>query len=280
MPHLEGGKAGEYLTDRLADEAIALLERHRDDPFYLQLWFHTVHTPIEGKPAVAQRYQELVRDGMRHRNAHYAAMVESLDENVGRVLDKLDELGLADDTIVVLTSDNGGFINPWQGEPVTNNTPLRSGKGSAYEGGVRVPLMIRAPGVSKPGGVASQPVISTDFYPTLLTLAGLADDPGHRSDGTSLAPLLLDPEASLERQALYFHYPHYYATTSPVSAIRVGDWKLLHYYEDGSNELYNLATDVGESRDRSRDEPERTRALADRLRQWLESVDAQLPSSH
>ena len=278
VPHLEDGEPGEYLTDRLADEALEILERHRRDPLYLQLWFHTVHTPIEGKPAVAERYRGRVRDGMKHRNAHYAAMVESLDENVGRVLDKLDELGLADNTIVVLTSDNGGFINSWQGERVTDNTPLRSGKGSAYEGGVRVPLIIRAPGVTEGGGVADEPVISTDFYPTLLGLAGFADEPTHRSDGTSIVPLLRDPRARLAREALYFHYPHYYATTSPVSAVRLGDWKLLHYYEDGRDELYNLAADLGESKDLSAKEPQQARRMRDRLKQWLASIDAQMPS--
>ena len=277
VPHLEDGEPGEYLTDRLAGEAIKLLDRHRREALYLQLWFHTVHTPIEGKPAVAERYRSRVRDGMKHRNAHYAAMVESLDENVGRVLDKLDELGLADNTIVVLTSDNGGFINPWQGERVTDNTPLRSGKGSAYEGGVRVPLMIRAPGVTDAGGVAHEPVISTDFYPTLLGLAGLEDEPTHRSDGTSIVPLLRDPRARLAREALYFHYPHYYATTSPVSAVRLGDWKLLHYYEDGRDELYNLAADLGESDNLAESESERARRMRGRLEQWLSSVNAQMP---
>ncbi len=280
VPHLEGGKPGEYLTDRLADEAIEILERHRGDPFYLQLWFHTVHTPIEGKPAVADRYRSKIRAGLHHRNAHYAAMVESLDENVGRVLDRLDDLGLADDTIVILSSDNGGFINPWQGEAVTDNTPLRSGKGSAYEGGVRVPLMIRAPGVTQAGGVSNEPVVSTDFYPTLLSLAGLDDEPGHRSDGTDISALLHDPGTLLGRSALYFHYPHYYATTSPVSAVRVGDWKLLHYYEDGRNELYNLADDLPESKDLAADEPQRAHDMAERLRLWLASVDAQMPSQH
>ncbi len=280
VPHLEDGKPGENLTDRLADEAIKILERHRVDPLYLQLWFHAVHTPIEGKPEIAKRYQAKITPGMRHRNAQYAAMVETLDQNVGRVLAKLDELGLADNTIVFLTSDNGGFINPFQGEAVTNNSPLRSGKGSAYEGGVRVPLMVRAPGVTKAGGVSDEPVMSTDYYPTILSLAGLSDEEGHRPDGVNISSLLRDPQAKLGREALFFHYPHYYPTTSPVSAVRVGYWKLLHYYEDGHNELYNLDDDLGESKDLAKAETGRVRDMAARLMQWLESVDAQTPSAH
>lgn len=278
VPHLEDGKTGEYLTDRLTDEALAILDRHRAEPLYLQLWYHTVHTPIEGKPEVAARYQQKIREGMNHVNAHYAAMVESLDENFGRLLKRLDELGLADDTIVVFSSDNGGFVNDWQGLPVTNNAPLRSGKGSLYEGGVRVPTMIRWPGVTR-GGVSDEPVSSVDFFPTLLEMAGLAAPAGVR-DGLSLAPLLRDPRAGLDRAALFFHYPHYYPTTSPVSSVRVGEWKLLEYYEDSRLELYNLVADPSEKSDLAKKEPERAQAMRARLQEWLTQVDAQFPLPH
>ena len=275
VPHLEDGKSGEYLTDRLTDEAVEILERHKDQPLYLQLWYHTVHTPIEGKPNVAERYRRKIKSGMNHKNAHYAAMVESMDENVGRVLAKLEELNLVDKTIVVFSSDNGGFINPWQGEPVTDNTPLRSGKGSLYEGGVRVPTVIRAPGVTSQGGVADTPISSVDFFPTLLSLAGLSS--GVRTDGTNITPLLRDPSARLNREALYFHYPHYYATTTPVSSVRVGDWKLMEYYEDGKLELYNLAEDPGEQNDLSTKRRDAASGLRERLHVWLDEVGAQLP---
>lgn len=277
VPHLGGGKTGEYLTDRLTDEALTIIERHKAKPFFVQLWYHTVHTPIEGKPDVVERYRKKIREGMNHRNANYAAMMESLDENVGRVLAKLDELGLSDDTIVVFSSDNGGFINPYRGETVTSNHPLRSGKGSVYEGGVRVPTIIRRPGVTAPGGVSDEPVSSVDFFDTLIELAGVDKPAKLRTDGISLVPLLRDPSATLDRSALFFHYPHYYLTTTPVSSVRVGDWKLLEFYEDSRLELFNLASDPSEEENVAKQQPERAQAMRERLREWLTQVDAQLP---
>jgi arylsulfatase A-like enzyme len=202
-------------------------------------------------------------------------MIHSLDENVGRVLAKLKALGLAERTLVVFTSDNGGFVNAYKGRRVTNNAPLRSGKGSLYEGGVRVPLLVRLPGLTPAGAVCDEPVLCTDFFPTLAALAGVKEAPA--GDGVSLIPLLRRPAAKLGREALYFHYPHYYATTSPVSAVRAGDWKLLEYFEGGRVELYNLKEDPGESRDRSAAEPARARALRGRLAAWRKTVGAQLP---
>ena len=280
VPHLEGGREGEYLTDRLAEEAIGVLRAEGRKPFFLHLSFHTVHTPIEGVPAVADRYRAKIRDGMRHRNPQYAAMVHSLDENVGRVLDTLGDLGIADNTVVVLTSDNGGYVNSYAGMRVTDNFPLRSGKGSLYEGGIRVPAIVRWPGVTTPGTVNDSPISSVDYYRTLLSIAGLEGNTDYNRtvDGIDLVPLLKDPEAELDRTALFFHYPHYYATTSPVSAVRVGDWKLLRYYEDASVELYNLADDIGERRNLSEEHPERAAALLHRLEAWLERVDAAHPS--
>ncbi len=219
VPHLGGGQPGEYLTDRLTSEAIRILKSDRKRPFFLHLAYHTVHTPIEGKPEIAAMYRERIRDGGRHRNPHLAAMVHSLDENVGRVLDTLEELGIADDTVVVLTSDNGGFVNRYDGVQVTDNWPLRSGKGSLYEGGIRVPAMVRWPGVTKPGSVSETPISTIDYYRTVLAIAGAAGDRDQNRtvDGVNLVPLLRDPSAELGRAALFFHYPHYYQTTSPVS---------------------------------------------------------------
>ena len=280
VPHLGGGKEGEYLTDRLTDEAIAILKRERDKPVFLHLAYHTVHTPIEGKPRMVDRFRARIRDGMRHRNPELAAMVSSLDENFGRILDTLDELGQADDAVVFLTSDNGGYINRYGGMQVTDNFPLRSGKGSLYEGGIRVASMVRWPGVTEPGSVSDVPISSIDYYRTILTAAGLEGDRDYLRDvdGVDLAPLLRNPERAPDRSALFFHYPHYYATTSPVSAVRAGDWKLLRYYEDQRLELYNLAEDMGESRNLAGEQPETASALLQRLEAWLERVDAQHPT--
>ena len=280
VPHLEGGKAGEYLTDRLTDEALEILHDAADKPFFLHLGYHTVHTPIEGKPAVAARYQQRIEKGVHHQNAHYAAMVEGLDENVGRVLAKLDQLGIADRTVVIFTSDNGGFVNRYDGKVVTSNHPLRSGKGSLYEGGVRVPAIVRWPGVTREDAVCDEPIITTDYYGTILALTGLSGDRAHNRgvDGINLVPLLKDPKSRLDREALFFHYPHYYPTTSPVSSVRVRDWKLMEYYEDGRLELYNLADDPDEKRNLATAKPAKAKDLRGRLHAWLRSVNAQLPA--
>lgn len=280
VPHMGGGQEGEYLTDRLTSEAIRILRNERDKPFFMHLAFHTVHTPIEGKPAVVDSYRKVIRETMRHRNPHYAAMVQSLDENVGRVLDTLDDLGVADNTVIILTSDNGGYVNKFDGMQVTDNSPLRSGKGSLYEGGIRVPAIIRWPAVTQPGTESDTPISSIDYYRTILSMAGLPGDREHNRtvDGIDLAPLLRDPDHKPDRAALYFHYPHYYATTTPVSALRVGHWKLLRYYEDSRIELYNLAEDLGEQRNLAGEEQEIASALAERLEAWWEQMGAQHPS--
>jgi len=282
VPGLHGGRPGEYLTDRLTDEALKLIDSAGDRPFFLNLCYYTVHTPIEGKPELVERYRARLRPGLRHQNAAYAAMVHSLDENVGRVLDRLERNGVADRTVVIVTSDNGGYINPFRGQVVTDNHPLRSGKGSLYEGGLRVPLIIRWPGVTVPGGVSNEPVSSIDFYPTILEMAGAGGDPKHNAavDGRSLAPLLKDPRARLAREELFFHYPHYYATTSPVSAILAREWKLLEYFEDGRTELYHLGRDPSETSNLASAEPEVARRLHERLRAWRAEVNAQLPAAN
>jgi arylsulfatase A-like enzyme len=282
VPGLHGGKPGEYLTDRLTTEAIKALELAGGRPFFLNLCYHTVHTPIEGKPALVEKYRRKLKPDLHHQNAEYAAMVQSLDENLGRVLDELERRGVADRTVVVFTSDNGGFVNQWQGRPVTNNAPLRSGKGSLYEGGIRVPLLIRWPGVTKPGGVCAEPVCSIDFYQTLLDAAGLSGDPQHNAgvDGISLTPLLRNPSARLERERLFFHYPHYYPTTSPVSAVLERNWKLLEYFEDGRLELYDIGKDEGERRNLAQEHPGKAAELLGHLRRWRLEVKAQMPAKN
>ncbi len=280
VPDLPFGKAGEYLTDRLTDEALHLIEWVKDGPFLLDLWYHTVHTPIEAKPEDVQRFEAEVQSEYHHQNPTYAAMVNSLDQNVGRVVARLEELGLSENTVIVLTSDNGGFTQPHRGQVVTNNHPLRNGKGSLYEGGIRVPWIVDWPGVTQPGSVCDAMVCSTDLYPTLLSIAGTVGDAVHNRtvDGVDLTPLLRDPTLSLARETLYFHYPHYYPTTTPVSAIRDGDWKLLEYFEDGHVELYNLADDLSEEHDLAASMPEKATSLQQKLADWRESVDARLPT--
>ena len=234
VPHLEFGKEGEYLTDRLTDEALKCIDRVKGGPFYLNLAYHTVHSPIEGKAELVAYYREKLKEGLNHKNATYASMVHSLDQNVGRILKRIDEPGLADRTVVILFSDNGGVANEIHGESVTDNYPLRSGKGSLYEGGIREPLLVHWPGVTRPGSVCDEPVCSIDLYPTMLEMGGIRgnEEQNRAMDGLSFASLLRDPGSSLEREALYWHYPHYYPTTTPVSAVRQGNWKLLEYYED------------------------------------------------
>ena len=282
VPHLEFGKPGEYLTDRLTEEALRVIDGARAQPFFLCLAHHAPHTPIEGKAALVQHYAGRIRPGMHHRNAAYAAMIASLDESVGRVLAKLDQAGLTQDTVVVFTSDNGGYINPYGGENVTSNYPLRSGKGSLYEGGVRVPLIVRWPGVTPAGATCTAQAISTDLHATVLDAGGLKGSEAYRRgvDAASLVPLLRDPRGKLEREALYFHYPHYYATTTPVGAVRAGDWKLVEYFEDRRVELYDLSNDLGESNDLARKSPGKARELLSMLQTWRNAVGAQMPAAN
>ncbi|MFB3829046.1 MAG: sulfatase [Bryobacteraceae bacterium] len=275
VPGLHGGKPEEYLTDRLTTEAINQIDAAGGRPFFLNLCHHAVHTPIEGKPALVERYKSRIRPGLRHQNAAYAAMVQNLDENVGRILDHLDRRGLASNTAVIFFSDNGGYINQ-----VTDNYPLRSGKGSLYEGGIRVPLIVRWPGITRAGSASAQRVCSTDLYPTILEAAALRGDPAQNAamDGRSVANLLRDPSATLSRDELFFHYPHYYHTTTPVSAIIARDWKLLEYLEDGRVELYNLAADPSETRDLARENSALAEKLRARLHAWRAEVKAQMPA--
>lgn len=280
VPHLEFGAKGEYLTDRLTNEALGVMDRTMDKPFFLNLCYHTVHTPIEGKPELVEYYRNKIKPGMHHQNYEYAAMVHSLDENVGRVLDEIDKLGIADNTIVVLFSDNGGYVNEFNRKVVTNNYPLRSGKGSLYEGGIREPLIVRWPGVTQPASVCSEPVSSIDFYPTFLDITSLVGDSKHNTDmdSISLVPLLKNPATKLKRKELFWHYPHYYPTTTPVSAIRHGDWKLLEYFEDNHVELYDLKNDIGEQNDLAEKMPEKAEELRNRLEAWRKDVKAQMPT--
>lgn len=276
VPGLGVGKPGDYLTDRLTDEALRLIDSAGDRPFFLNLWFHNPHTPIDAKPEVSARFQAKIEPGMHHQNPDYAAMLETLDANVGRLLDRIEARRLTERTLVVFASDNGGFLGEYKGRRVTDNAPLRSGKGSLYEGGIRVPLIARLPGVTVPGAVCAEPVTCTDLPRTFAEVAGVSFDTG--LDGVSLVPLLRDPQGTLDREAVHFHYPHYYATTTPVSAMRSGEWKLLEFFEDGRLELYNLDDDPGETTNLAARLPDGARTLHARLETWRRAVGAQLPS--
>ncbi|MGH9657498.1 MAG: sulfatase, partial [Bryobacteraceae bacterium] len=274
--HLEGAD-GDYLTDRLTTLAVDFIRQNKERPFFLYLPHFAVHTPIEGKPAKVGQYEARVRPGDPQNYAEYAAMVESMDESVGRVLDTLDELKLSGNTIVVFTADNGGVSSlEWRKRPVTSNLPLRAGKGHLYEGGIRVPTIVRWPGVTRAGSRSDAPVHSIDYLPTLAEAAGIARSRLPAVDGVSLAPLLRG-RRPLARE-LFWYYPHYSPQLGrPSAAIRRGDDKLILFFEDQHVELYNLRDDLGESQDLAARFPEKTAALRSRLQAWLDETRADLP---
>lgn len=295
-PRLQDGPEGEHLTARLAQETCRFIRDHQDQPFLTYLAFYSVHTPLMAPKELVDKYrakaerlglndreafgdEEQVWPDARERrvrtlqaHATYAAMVESMDAAVGRVLTTLDELGLTDNTIVCLTSDNGG-LSTSEGSP-TSNLPLRGGKGWLYEGGIREAFLVRAPAVTKPGSTCETPVMSIDFFPTLAELTGTGMPDPKSVDGKSLVPLLRG-QSTIGRDSLYWHYPHYSNQGGfPGGAIRSGDWKLVERYETGASQLYNLADDVGERTDLAADEPARVKEMIAKLHAWYRDVDA------
>lgn len=268
IPGLPGRKPGQYLTHREADEAVELITKWKDEPFFIQLSHYAVHTPIQAIPEVAGKY---AADG---GNPKYAAMVESVDDSTRDVLKLIDDLGLAERTVVIFTSDNGGLDN--NNNP-TDNAPLRSGKGYPHEGGIRVPFLVRWPGVLSPGSVSDQPVCSIDVFPTIMEAAGV-DLPGDREiDGLSLVNHLKSAgETSLDRDELIWHFPHYRHKPGPYSIIRKGDWKLIHFYE-GIQELYNLKDDLSEEKNLVEAMPDKVKELEQRLMERLKGMNAKLP---
>ena len=289
-PRLENGPDGEHLPIRLANETVSFMQAHRDEPFLAYLSFYSVHTPLMGPKPLVEKYRakkgKLAIDGPRWKpertrktrivqdHAVYAAMVESMDTAVGIVLDGLEDLGLANNTIVVFFSDNGG-LSTSEGHP-TSNLPLRAGKGWVYEGGIREPCLVRVPGMTPPGSTCDEPISSIDFFPTVLALCKIN---AAQVDGESFASLLNAPNTSLERDAIFWHYPHYgNQGGAPSGAIRMGDWKLIEWFEDGSIELFNLANDISEQHDLAKEEPERAATLLAELQQWRGEVDANMPT--
>ncbi|MBM81506.1 MAG: sulfatase [Planctomycetaceae bacterium] len=274
------GKPGDYLTDKLTDHAIDLIREQHERPFFISLWYHTVHTPIEAKEETIARFKKK-QPGKLHKHSVYAGMLASLDENVGRLLDTLEQLKLDRNTIVILTSDNGGVdfqTGKSAGAPPTSNAPFRSGKGTLYEGGIRVPLMFRWPDVTQANKVCDEPVLSQDFYPTLAAGIGVPSDKVPQNDGVNLMRLLKGEQQKLEPRKLFWHYPHYYPRMTPASAIRDGSWKLIHYYEDDRVELFDLKNDKSEQTDMSAKQPTRANAMKRHLDQWRESIGANSPT--
>ena len=272
IPGLPGRSKGEYLSDREADEAVNFIRTHKDKPFFLQLSNYAVHTPIQAKPDVTQKYRDKIAkmpSPPKQKNAKYAAMVESVDDAFGRIQKTLDELKLSDNTFIIFTSDNGGLLGP------TNNAPLRSGKGYAFEGGIRVPYIVKWPGVTKPNSTNDTPITSVDIFPTILKVAEV-DLPSDRAiDGESLTPIL-SGSGKLSREAIYWHFPHYRHPPGPYSIIRDGDWKLIKWYH-GQKLLFNLKSDIGETNDLSETKPEKAEALEAKLMNHLKSVNAKIP---
>ncbi|WP_146851175.1 sulfatase [Brevifollis gellanilyticus] len=277
---LSEGKEGDYLTDRLGEEAAAYVARNKDNPFFLYLPHYAVHTPIQARADLLKKYEGKIKAGLMHSNPGYAAMMESMDTAVGRVLAALEEHKLTDRTIVIFTSDNGGRV------PTTANKSLRVGKGSAYEGGLRVPLIVRWPGVTKPGSTSDTPTITMDLFPTLLDMTSVqpvnstSATGASGRDGLSLLPLLRG-EGTLNRSELFWHYPHHQhyqlGGSMPFGVVRSGNFKLIEFYNDMHVELYDLQNDLGEQHDLSASQPEKAAELRERLHQWREQVDAQMP---
>jgi arylsulfatase A-like enzyme len=285
----------EYLVDRMNSEAVQFIERHQQRPFFLYLSHYAVHTILNGKPELVEKYRRKHPPGesTRHRcylcqdaglegdpdnhwaqdhNPHLAAMLESIDEGVGAIMATLDRLRLADNTIVIFTSDNGGETN------VTSNAPLRVGKSSLYEGGIRVPLIIRWPKSIPPRSECQEPTSNVDFYPTLLSCAGIEPDPRQPLDGVSVLPLLKDPRATLDRDALFWHYPldkpHFLGGRSS-GAVRQGDWKLVEFFDTGTIELYHLGHDPQEAHDLADAHPAKANSMAQLLADWRKKVSTE-----
>jgi arylsulfatase A-like enzyme len=269
IPTLPPRKEGEYLTDREADEAVAFIRKHRDRPFFLYMAHYAVHTPLMAKKDLTDKYK--AKAPTQQKNATYAAMVQSVDESTGKILAALDDCGLAESTVVIFTSDNGGLLGP------TDNSPLRAGKGWPYEGGIRVPLIVRWPGAVKAGSTSDVPVTSVDYLPTICRAAGVDLPAGRAIDGENLAPVLAGT-GRLKRDAIYWHFPHYRGRAiPPYSIIREGHWKLIKRYDGKEFELFNLKDDLGEQTDLSEKMPEKVRQLDAKLAAWLKHTGAKLP---
>ncbi len=284
LPGLENAQEGEYLTDRLTDEALSFIEDNHDRPFFLYLPHYAVHTPIQSKEGMTEKYRQKTGSNGQN-NPEYAGMIESTDEGIGKIAGKLKELGIDENTVIIFTSDNGGV------KGITSAEPLRGGKGMLYEGGIRVPLFIRWPGKIEPGSRCETPVIGLDLFDTIADLAGLAPSLHAHTDGLSLEPVLSQSGSRSER-ALYWHFPAYLQAyrntegsrdpkfrTRPCGVIRKGHWKLIEYFEDGALELYNLDEDPGETTNLAETHPEKRDELFEMMKLWRKETNAPVPTA-
>ncbi len=273
MPNLDDGKPGDFLTDKLTDAAVDYLDRTpKDKPFLMYFAYYTLHSPIMAPPELVAKYQKKAETFENTKseflNPARAGMVESLDQSVGRIMAKLEQLGIAENTVVILTGDNGGDHDETTGG-------LKGYKGFSHEGGTREPFLVKWPGKTRAGSICDALVIGTDFYPTMLEMAGLPLRPEQHRDGVSMVPLLTGSAAKLDRDRLYWHYPHYHRT-KPYGAIRHGDWKLIEFFEDGALELYDLKADPYESLNLAAEQPEKAQQLLKDLMAWRKEVGAQM----
>ena len=288
-PRLKDGPDGEHLPDRLAKETVKFIDANKDKQFFAYLSFYSVHTPLMAREDLKRKYQARKKErdlevkwGKEHsrnvrrvqEHAVYGGMVEAMDLAVGKVLDALDHMKLADNTVVFFMSDNGG-LSTSEGSP-TSNLPLRGGKGWMYEGGIREPMMVRWSGVTKPGSVNDSPVTSTDFFPTILEMAGVNPKLPLPTDGVSFTPALRSK--AHDRGAMFWHYPHYgNQGGAPTGAIREGDWKLIEWYENGKLELFNLKEDISENNNLAKKHPDKVKTLATKLASWRKDTGAVMP---
>lgn len=282
-PHIDDAFEEEYLTDYLSRKAVEFINENKNNPFYLQFSMYTPHSPYQAKPELEDKYKSKTGE-KGHNHAAYAAMIESMDQSVGDILKALKDLGIEENTLFIFCSDNGGrggydFLGHGDND-ITSNAPLKSGKGSFYEGGIRVPMMIKWPDKIASNSMSDEAIMTIDFYPTIMAAVGSHPPSGYLLDGENLLPILTGQKATLDRECIYWHFPGYPNSpwrTSPVSVIRSGDWKLMRFYEDEKLELYNLRYDVGEETDLSQQNPVIRDDLFHKLQRWLEDNEAPMP---
>lgn len=279
---------GIYLADFLTNRALDFITQHKDEPFFLYLPHFGVHSPHDAKKELVAKFKDKPGVG-GHNSAVYAAMIASVDESVGRVIAKLDELKLSDSTLIIFSSDNGGVggyeaAGIGKAGAITDNAPLRGGKGMLYEGGVRVPYIFKWPGRIAAGTTHDEPILSVDLYPTLVEATGGKLPESQKFDGQSYLPLLTNRADQWKPRAVYWHFPGYLGAgpgewrTTPAGAVQVGHLKLLEFFEDKHIELYDIKADIGQNRDLVKEQPQRAAEMLARLTEWRKSINAQMPA--
>lgn len=277
IPTLKPREKGEFLTDRLGDEVVNFIKSNADKPFFINWNPYAVHRPLQGKKELINKYKN--KRGDHHNNPVYAALTESVDENIGKMLECLDNLNLTQNTLIIFTSDNGGLLPVTSNlSAITSNLPLRSGKGYPYEGGLRVPLIIKWPGIAKPGTLSNEPVITMDIFTTILEASGFGATAKSQGDGLSLLPVLKNSNYNFDRD-LFWHFPHYRQVPDgiPYSIIRSDNFKLITYYDGTENELYDLKNDPYELENLYKTKKLQATKLELKLKNWFDNVNAKLP---